>query len=90
MANKYEVPADAESASPEDWCYVYNFNAPDRPQILKIRRGWGKTLKADMERLVQSLQREAKKMFESDEFAEQLKQTAPTPDLKETASAESD
>jgi hypothetical protein len=43
-----------------------------------------------MERLVQSLQREAKKMFESDEFAEQLKQTAPTPDLKETASAESD
>jgi predicted ATP-dependent protease len=65
------IPADAESPFPEDWCYVYNFNDPDRPQILKIRRGWGKTLKADMEQLVQSLQREAKRMFESDEFAQQ-------------------
>ena len=65
------IPADAESPLPADWCYVYNFSDPDRPQILKISRGWGKTLKADMERLVQSLQREAKKMFESDEFAAQ-------------------
>ncbi len=65
------IPADAESAFPEDWCYVYNFNDPDRPQILKIRRGWGKTLKADMDQLVQTLQREAKRMFESDEFAQQ-------------------
>jgi predicted ATP-dependent protease len=62
-------PADA--ATPEDWCYVYNFNDADRPQALKIRRGWGKRLKADMEQLVQSLQREAKKMFESDDYAHQ-------------------
>ncbi len=65
------VPADADSPFPEDWCYVYNFNDPDRPQVLKIRRGWGKRLKADMEQLIENLQREAKKMFESDEFARQ-------------------
>jgi len=63
------VAADGDSLFPADWCYVYNFSDPDRPQALKIRRGWGKTLKADMEQLVQNLQREAKKMFESDEFA---------------------
>jgi predicted ATP-dependent protease len=63
------VAADGDSLFPEDWCYVYNFSDPDHPQALKIRRGWGKTLKADMEQLVQNLQREAKKMFESDEFA---------------------
>jgi predicted ATP-dependent protease len=57
--------------TPEDWCYVYNFTDADRPQTLKLRRGWGKTLKADMEQLVQSLLREAKKMFESDEYANQ-------------------
>lgn len=62
-------PADAPV--PEDWCYVYNFSDPDRPQALKIRRGYGKALKNDMEQLVQSLQREAKKLFESDEFAHQ-------------------
>jgi LonC protease-like protein len=65
------VPANADSPFPEDWCYVYNFNDPDRPQVLKIHRGWGKRLKADMEQLIENLQREAKKMFESDEFARQ-------------------
>jgi predicted ATP-dependent protease len=61
----------ADQASPEDWCYVYNFTDPDRPQALKIRRGWGKVLKADMEQLVVNLQREAKKMFESDDYVKQ-------------------
>ncbi len=61
------LPADAPA--PEDWCYVYNFTDPDRPQALKIRRGYGKALKGDMEQLIQHLQREAKKLFESDEFA---------------------
>jgi predicted ATP-dependent protease len=64
------APAE-DSAQPEDWCYVYNFADPDRPRALRIRRGLGKILKADMEQLVQYLQREAKKMFESDEFSGQ-------------------
>ena len=65
---------DADAVSPEDWCYVYNFADADRPQALKIRRGWGKVLKADMEQLVQNLLRAAKKMFESDDYAEQRKE----------------
>jgi predicted ATP-dependent protease len=47
----------------------------DRPLALKIRRGWGKILKAHMEQLIQTVQREAKKMFESDEFAHQRQTT---------------
>jgi predicted ATP-dependent protease len=65
------VSSEADSLVPEDWCYVYNFSDADRPQALKIRRGWGKVLKADMEQLIQTMQREAKKVFESDEFARQ-------------------
>ncbi len=65
------IAQQADSYAPEDWCYVYNFADPDRPQALRIRRGMGKGLKADMERLVQTAQREAKKLFESDEFAHQ-------------------
>ncbi len=65
------TPAPADAATPEDWCYVYNFGDPDRPLALKIRRGFGKALKSDMEQLIQNLQREAKKLFESDEFAHQ-------------------
>jgi predicted ATP-dependent protease len=62
---------NTDGAYPEDWCYVYNFSDPDRPEVLKIRRGWGKVLKADMEQLIRTVQREAKKMFESEEFAHQ-------------------
>lgn len=61
----------ADSHAPEDWCYVYNFVDPDRPQALRIHRGMGKSLKADMEWLIQILLRETKKMLESEEFAHQ-------------------
>ncbi len=66
-----KVPSETDGPFPEDWCYVYNFHDPDRPHILKIRRGWGKVLKADMEELIQTLQGEAKKTFESEAFARQ-------------------
>lgn len=69
------VSPDHEAAFPEDWCYVYNFGDPDRPQVLQIRHGWGKRLKWDMEQLVLNLQREAKKMFESEDFARQRQTT---------------
>jgi len=67
ITEKNLSPAE-DSPFPEDCCYVYNFNDPDRPQALSIRRGWGKALKRDMEQLIQTLQREAKKTFESDDF----------------------
>jgi predicted ATP-dependent protease len=68
-AKKFSPAEDA--LLPEDWCYVYNFNDPDRPQTLSIRRGLGKALKKDMEELIQTLQRSARKTFESEEFARQ-------------------
>jgi len=61
----------ADSAFPEDWCYVYNFNDSDRPLALNVHRGWGRVLKKDMENFVQTLQREVKKIFESEEFVQQ-------------------
>jgi predicted ATP-dependent protease len=66
-----KATSSTDSPDPEDWCYVYNFSDPDRPQALKIRRGWGKVLRSDMEQLIQTLLREAKKMFESDDYARQ-------------------
>ena len=70
-ATSERLARQADSHTPEDWCYVYNFADPDRPRAFRIPRGMGKRLKMDMEQLVQTLQREAKKMFESDEFAHQ-------------------
>ena len=67
-----EMARPEEDASvPEDWCYVNNFSDSDRPQALNVRRGWGKILRKDMEEFVQSLQKEVKATFESEEFAGQ-------------------
>jgi hypothetical protein len=60
MTSKHGMTPE-DSALPEDWCYLDNFSDPDRR--------WGKIFKTHMEQLVQCLQREAKKMFESKEFA---------------------
>src|SRR3970282_2163558 len=46
------IAQQADSHAPKDWCYVYNFADPHRPQALRIRRGTGKGLTADMEQLV--------------------------------------
>ncbi len=73
-ATSAQAGAKDDSPTPEDWCYVYNFADADRPQALKVRRGWGKVLKADMEQLVQNLLGAARKMFESDDYAEQRKE----------------
>jgi len=62
---------EQDSSVPEDWCNVYNFTDPDRPQALNVRRVWGKILKKDMEEFVQSFQKEVKATFESEEFARQ-------------------
>ncbi|MPZ78148.1 MAG: AAA family ATPase [Deltaproteobacteria bacterium] len=60
---------DADTPLPADWCYVYNFSDADRPHIIKVPRGQGRILRSDMEQLIQYLQREGKRMFESEDFA---------------------
>ena len=60
-----------KKSPPEDWCYVYNFSDPDRPQAVNVRHGWGKILKRDMETFVHNLQQQVKKTFESEDFVRQ-------------------
>ena len=68
-ATAERAPVQTDAESPADWCYVYNFTDPDRPQFIKMRRGSGKVLKSDMEQLIQYLQREGRRVFEGEEFA---------------------
>ncbi len=56
---------------PSDWCYVYNFADSDRPRILKLPQGWGKTFASDTENLLKTLREEIPKVFDSDEYRKQ-------------------
>jgi predicted ATP-dependent protease len=54
---------------PDDWCYIYNLSAPDRPQIVKLPQGKGKVFKAQMNHLLQGLKEELSKAFSGEEYA---------------------
>lgn len=53
---------------PSDWCYVYNFQNPKKPDALCFEPGTGKIFKADMAKLVETLKRELQKAFCTDDY----------------------
>ena len=60
--------AAAAKATPDDWCYLYNFDDNHRPRALRLPSGTGVKLHRDMERLVEELQTAIASVFESDEY----------------------
>lgn len=63
--------ANGITYQPHDWCYVYNFSDPDRPRVLKLAQGRGKSLSSDMDRLLKILKEEIPKAFGSEEYSKQ-------------------
>ena len=57
-----------------DWCYVNNFQDPDRPKILHLTPGAGKRLSQAMDDLLKSLRVELPKAFNSEEYTERRKE----------------
>lgn len=51
-----------------DWCYVNNFDNPQRPRLLKLPAGLGQQLRADMETLVEDLLTLLPSSFQSEEY----------------------
>ena len=51
-----------------DWCYVNNFEDPQRPRVLKLPAGAARRLKSDMETLVEDLMTSLPASFESEEY----------------------
>ena len=58
----------AAEPSPNDWCYVNDFEQPSTPRALRLPTGMGKQLKRDMERLVEELRTGLSSAFESEEY----------------------
>ncbi len=53
---------------PDDWCYVHNFDDPDRPDIFRLPQGKGKVLRDQMSELLKRLKEELGKAFSSEEY----------------------
>ncbi len=61
----------AEEPVPPDWCYVYNFADPDAPLAVSLSPGQAPIFHRDMDELVNTLQKEIPKVFESKEYEKQ-------------------
>jgi lon-related putative ATP-dependent protease len=68
-ARTYLEDQAKKEPTPSDWCYVYNFKEPDKPESLKLLPGRAKEFKKDMQELVSSLESRIAEVFESDEYS---------------------
>ncbi|HEV8575442.1 MAG TPA: ATP-binding protein, partial [Dehalococcoidia bacterium] len=53
---------------PTDWCYVYNFDDPDRPNALRLAPGAGERLRKELEELLFSVRTNLTRAFTSEEY----------------------
>lgn len=54
-----------------DWCYVFNFDNPDKPRVLRFPRGEGRTFARLLDGLLKNLREIIPKAFSSDEYKSQ-------------------
>jgi lon-related putative ATP-dependent protease len=64
--------------TPDDWCFVHNFQDPDRPKALSLPAGKGRDFQREMERLIDSLRVELSRVFQSKEYEDQRRQLEET------------
>jgi Cdc6-like AAA superfamily ATPase len=55
-------------ATPNDWCYVYNFDNPDRPLVISLPAGEGPIFQHKIEILLIEIEREILSTFSSEEY----------------------
>jgi lon-related putative ATP-dependent protease len=60
---------------PDDWLYVNNFSDSDTPKALRLPAGKGRDFKDDLDQLVEELQTEVPKAFESDEYQKERQES---------------
>jgi predicted ATP-dependent protease len=53
---------------PPDWCYVQNFDTPERPLALRLPAGQGRVLRQRMSQLTKTLQAEIPKLLTGQDF----------------------
>ncbi|RMF79590.1 MAG: ATP-dependent protease [Chloroflexi bacterium] len=58
----------ARAAPADDWCYVYNFDNPRQPRVLRLPAGQGNDFKAGMNRLVEVIKTEIVTEFDNDMY----------------------
>jgi len=54
--------------TPDDWCYVHNFEDGDKPRAVRLPAGKGCEFRTDVDRLVEEMKAEIPRAFEREEY----------------------
>lgn len=63
-----------QQPTPDDWCYVNNFEVRDKPHALRLRAGMGCKFQAHIDNLVDELKVEIPNAFESEDYEKEQEQ----------------
>lgn len=66
LLKRFLDKASAEQSPADDWCYVFNFDEPQKPKAISLPAGEGHKFRDDMRQLVQDLQTAIPNAFESE------------------------
>ena len=59
--------------TPSDWCYIYNFDNPEKPLALALPPGLGIIFQQDMKLFITELSKTIISVFESEEYQSAMK-----------------
>lgn len=67
----YVTKVAAKKKTPDDWCYIYNFEEPNEPIAVSLPAGKGKEFRDDMNSFIQDIKRDIKLTFGNEDFDKQ-------------------
>ena len=68
---KYVHTLASKKKTPDDWCYIYNFDNPNEPVAVSLPAGNGKDFKADMDDFITDINKDIKLTFKNEDFEKQ-------------------
>lgn len=70
---RHILESEAENKpTPADWCYVYNFETPHKPNALQLPPGRGSSFRKDMEQLTEDLNSVIPAAFATEDYQAQI------------------
>ena len=58
----------SKKKTPNDWCYIYNFENPNEPIAVDLPAGQGKEFKESMDGFIKEIKKDIKNTFNNDDF----------------------
>jgi lon-related putative ATP-dependent protease len=71
LIRKFLEQIAADEPTPDDWCYLNNFDDRHKPHALRLPAGQGAALRDDMNALIDLCRQEISKAFESEEYEQE-------------------